>query len=197
MEAPLDRSQGKHPVPAAAPVAAFFAGGALALVTSGGIVEERLSSGSLDRGVVVNALMTVASIGLLVLVQRRVPRTRRVLIAQAFGALLGILGVHLALRSGVIAGAPWLSERPAQLVNDVVAVFAVLAVVWACAERLDWRLLAAAALLVVLYRATGKLWHLDVAPHGFVVSVQDLVMAQCVGAAVALLLYRNATLRRD
>ena len=46
---------------------------------------------------------------------------------------------------------------------------------------------------MTLYRATSRLWHLDAAPHGFVFTVQDLVLAQCAAAAIALPLYRQMT----
>jgi hypothetical protein len=161
-------------VPARLSGAAFLAGAALGIVTSGGIVEERLSAGSPHVGVVVNALVTFASILTLGLLHRRAPLVARVIVPQVAGAALGVLGIHLALRWGWIAGAPWLAERPAQLVNDAVAVLATLMVLWA-------------------YRATGSLWHLDAAPHGFMVTVQDLVIAQLACAALALPLYQWMT----
>jgi len=179
--------------PARRSAAAFLAGASLALVTSGGIVEERLSAGSVHVGVVVNALVTFASILTLGLLHRRAPLVPAVVVPQAVGAAVGVLCVHVALRWGWIAGAPWLAERPAQLVNDAVAVFATLTVVWACANRLDLRLLVAALAVLSLYRATGTLWHLDVAPQGFKVTVQDLVIAQLACAALALPLYQWMT----
>ena len=133
--------------------AAFLAGAALAVVTSGGIVEERLSAGSPRVGVVVNALVTFGSILTLGLLHRRAPLVAGVIVPQAVGAVLGVLGIHLALRCGWIAGAPWLAERPAQLVNDAVAVFATLTIVWACANRCDLRLLVVA--LAVLSAVPG------------------------------------------
>ena len=74
-----------------------------------------------------------------------------------------------------------------------MAVLATLTVVWACARGLDLRLLVVALLVMATYRATGRFWHLDAAPRGFLVSVQDLVIAQLVCAAVALPLYRWMT----
>jgi hypothetical protein len=169
--------------------AAFLAGAALAAVISGGLVEERLSAGSLHVGAVVNALVTLASILTLALLGRRVPLGPGVVVPQVAGAAVGVLLVHVALRRGWITGAPWLAERPAQLVNDAVAVFATLIVVWACVNRRDLRLLVAALAIALLYRATGRFWHLDAAPLGFLVTVQDLVVAQFVCAALALPLY--------
>ncbi len=180
-------------IPARLSGAAFLAGAALAAVTSGGIVEERLSAGNPYVGVAVNALATFASILMLGLLHRSAPLVAGVIVPQAAGAALGVLGIHLALRWGWIAGAPWLAERPAQLVNDAVAVFAMLMVVWACANRFDLRLLVVALAVMSLYRATGRLWHLDAAPHGFLVSVQDLVIAQLACAAFALPLYQWMT----
>jgi hypothetical protein len=171
------------------PGAAFLAGVALAVVTSGGLVEERLSAGSVHVGAAVNALVTLASIVILARVCRRAPLTPAVVVSQAVGAAVGVVAVHLALRGGWIHGAPWLAERPAQLVNDGVAVFATLTVVWAFANQLDMRLLIAALAVALVYRATGRFWHLDTAPHGFLVPVQDLVLAQLACAALALPLY--------
>lgn len=180
-------------VPARLSVAALLAGAALATVTSGGIVAERLSGGSVAVGSTVNALVTFASILTLALLHRRGPLVSSVVVPQLAGAALGILGVHLALRWGWIAGAPWLTERPAQLVNDAVEVLATLAVVWACARGLDLRLLVGALVVAAVYRTTGHLWHLDAAPRGFLVPVQDLVIAQLVCAALALPIYRTMT----
>jgi hypothetical protein len=168
---------------------AFAAGAAMALVTSGGLLEERLSAGNIRVGTFVNALVTLAAIGSLVVVRRQAQPMVGVIFPQVLGAACGILGIHLALRLGWIAGAPWLAERPAQLVNDVASVLGTSMVVWACARGLDPRMLAPALLLTAVYRGTSGLWHLDAAPHGFVVSVQDLVGMQLVAVALALPLY--------
>lgn len=173
--------------------AAFLAGAALATVASGGLVEERLSAGSLLSGGVVNALVTLASIATLGFLGRRTPLAARTVVPQAVGAMVGVLGVHLALRLGWIAGAPWLAERPAQLVNDMVAVFTTLTIVWACANRYDLRLLLVALVAALLYRATGRFWHVDMAPAGYLVTVQDLVLAQLACAALVLPLYERMT----
>jgi hypothetical protein len=173
--------------------AAFLAGAALAIVASGGLVEERLSAGSLLSGAEVNALVTLVSIATLGFLGRRTPLAARTVVPQAVGAVVGVLGVHLALRYGWITGAPWLAERPAQLVNDAVAVFATMTIVWACANRCDLRLLVAALAVALLYRATGRFWHLDAAPPGYLVTVQDLVVAQLGCAALVLPLYQWMT----
>jgi hypothetical protein len=172
----------------------FGSGAALAVVTCGGILEERVSSGDPDVGLVVNVFVTLASVLLLGLLQRGTPiATPRVLVPQGIGAAFGIVAVHLALRLGLVSAPSWLCERPPQLVNDAVALFSTLAVVWACARGLSLRLLVAALLVLTLYRATGRFWHLDAAPHGFVVTVQDFVLAQFAAAALALVVYRKMT----
>ncbi len=71
----------------------------------------------------------------------------------------------------------WLAERPPQLVNDGVAALSTLLLVWACARRLDLRFLVGALVVVTAYRRTAWLWHLDLPPHGFVLRVQDIVIA--------------------
>jgi hypothetical protein len=171
----------------------FTAGAALGGVTSGGIVEERITSGSPGVAFVANALITFTAILVVALVQRRAPWRKTVVLPQAFGAVCGIALVHVALRLGVFAAPSWLSERPPQLVNDAVAVFSTLALVWACARRLDLRLLVGALLAVTAYRMTSCFWHLDVAPHGFLFRVQDLVIAQVLAVALALPVYRGMT----
>lgn len=163
------------------------------MVTSTGLVEERVSAGSLNVAVVTNAFVTFAAVLVLGLVQRRVDVTARGLLPQAFGAVCGIAVVHLALRVGLLVAPSWLSERPAQLMNDAVSVFSTLALVWACARRLDLRLLVSALLIVTAYRVTAPFWHLDAAPHGFAFRIQDFVIAQFVATALALPLYRTMT----
>ena len=182
-----------RPRSSAASFAAFMAGAVFAVVTSIGLVEERSSSGSPRVALVANAFVTFGAILILGLVQRRVAVSGRAIWAQAFGAACGIGLVHLALRMGLVPAPSWLSERPAQFMNDAVAVFATLTIVWACARRLDLRLLVGALLVVTAYRVTAPLWHMDAAPHGFLFRVQDLVLAQFVAAALALPLYRQMT----
>jgi hypothetical protein len=187
-----------HSRSTAASLTAFVAGAVFAMVTSGSLVEERSSSGSPSVALVANALITFGAVLVLGLVQRRVvPLARRVILPQALGAVCGILLVHLALWAGLLETPVWLSERPAQFVNDAVSVFSALAIVWACARRLDLRFLLGALLVVTAYRVTARFWQLDVAPHGFLFHVQDLVIAQFVAAALALPLYRGMTRHAD
>ena len=171
----------------------FCAGLVLALVTCGGILEERLSSGNPGVALAANALVTFGAILALGLIQRRAPLSNRAAVPQAIGAACGIVAVHLAVRMGIVHAAPWMSEKPPQLVNDAVAVFSTLAVVWACARRLNPGLLVGALVVLTLYRTTAGFWHLDVSPHGFLVTVQDFVLAQFVAGAVALGIYRHMT----
>jgi hypothetical protein len=118
-----------------------------------------------------------------------------ILVPQALGAVVGIVVVHLLLRREALGALPWLSERPAQFVNDAVAVAGFLALVWAVTDGLDAKLLFLAFAGVTLYRVTAPLWHLDHAPGGFQTSVQELVVAQFVGAALAVGLFRTAVAR--
>jgi hypothetical protein len=171
---------------------ALLTGLGLAAVTSGGILEARLTGGNMRVGMVANAAVTLAAIFALAAVHRFSAPASRVVLAQLVGASMGIVGIHLALRLGWVDGPAWLSERPAQLVNDAAAVSATLLIVWACARRLDVTLLAVALVLLSAYRLTARAWHLDAPPHGFVVSVQDLVVAEALAAALALALYRWA-----
>jgi hypothetical protein len=188
----VQSSPARYPaLPPALPTrsATFLPSVLLATLVSGGILEERLSGGSANVGIVVNALMTIMAILTLGLIERGGVRSVRVLVLQVAGAAVGIAAVHLALRFGWIPGAAWLVERPAQLMNDVVAVAATLAVAWACARGLSSRILLAVLVLLTAYRATARLWHLDAPPSAFHVTVQDLVVAQLVAVALALGIY--------
>jgi hypothetical protein len=174
-------------------LASFASGAALALVACGGIVEERVSSGDPGVAVAANLFVTLAAFLVLRALRKGGPVGPGVVASQIAGALCGIAVVHLALRAGVVASRPWLSERPPQLVNDAVAVFSTLALVWACARGMSLRLLAAALLVLAAYRQSWRFWHLDAAPHGFAISVQSFVVAQVVAAAVALVVYQGVS----
>ncbi|MGO8995397.1 MAG: hypothetical protein ACLQVI_18935 [Polyangiaceae bacterium] len=185
----------------------------LALATSGGIAGERITRGAFDVALVANAVTTVVAVAAVVLMMRRgrssvagLPaaenrsgpsRVLAVLGPQVLGAASGIVLVHAVLHREALATLPWLSERPAQFVNDAVAVSGVLALVWASAAGLDTRLLVLAFLGVSAYRVTSSFWHLDHAPGGFHTSVQELVVAQFVAAALALGLFRTALNRKS
>jgi hypothetical protein len=182
--------------------ASFGVGWLVALATSAGIAGERLTRAALPMVVLANAVATLAGILAIVVTMRPMivlfdaaerPKklhTFAVLVAQIAGAVAGIAMVHWAVRREVLGIAPWLSERPAQLMNDAVAVFGLLAVVWACARGLDLRLLVLALVGVTLYRVTSPLWHVDRAPGA--ISIQQLVVMQFMAAALALGVFRAA-----
>jgi hypothetical protein len=175
------------------PFLATALGAGLAIVTSAGIVGERLSSGSLRAALASNALMTGTAIVVLAAVRGKPDSSaRRSLWPLAIGGAIGIVAVHAALRLGFVAIPPWMSERPAQLVNDAVAVLALLLVVRASARGFDPAGLAFALGLLTVYRLTGATWHLDVSPRTFAVSVQTAVVAHVVAAALALPVFRVA-----
>jgi hypothetical protein len=194
----------------------FGSGLLLGLGVSGGIAGERLTLGAVATAMLANATATVAA-----LVAARIAIRGRqfvwvelpdpgheapdkvgrlhpfaVLAPQVVGAALGVAIVHFLLRSGVLGPASWLSERPAQLVNDAVAVFGLLSLAWACAADLDARLLGVALGVLTAYRVTASRWHLDHAPGGFHTTVQELVVAQFVAAALALAFARVFWIRR-
>ncbi len=190
---------------------AFATGLLLALTTSGGIAGERLTRGSFDVALVANAMATVAALLAMVPTMRRIlvsfaeldedetratrvarRRAATVVVPQLVGAACGVTLVHLALRHEALGAFPWLSEKPAQWMNDLVAVSGALALVWAAAQGLEPKLLVAALVGVTLYRATSPMWHLDHAPGGFSTSIQELVVAQLVAVAFALGIFRSA-----
>jgi hypothetical protein len=181
-----------------AAAAGFAAALFLALLTSLGIAGERVTAGSPTVAVVANAAATVAAIGALLLTLRarlgsaEAGRARPLLLIgpQLAGAAVGVALVHAALRASPLRPPGALVERPAQFVNDAVAVLALLAVVWGASAR-PFGLVAVVggAALVTLYAATASSWHLD--PFRFrAATVQQFVAAQFVAVAIALALFR-------
>jgi hypothetical protein len=74
-------------------------------------------------------------------------------------------------------------------VNDAVAVFAPLAVVWAANRRPpNTRVLVSTLVLVTLYRATSFMWHLDAA--SFTYTVQDFVTGEFAGSAIGVAAFK-------
>lgn len=168
-------------------LSSFTAGLALAVVACGGILADRLSLGDVKVATVAHVVLTIAVVGL-VHAQRRSIDAHR-LGAQMAGAAVGIVLAHAVIRTGALGTAPWLAEGPAQLVNDAVAVFAPLAIVWASTRRPPSTVvLVATLLLVTVYRATGSMWHLDAAPFAY--SVQDLVTGELAGSAIGITTFR-------
>lgn len=188
----------------------------LGLAVSGGIAGERLTLGAAAVGICANAVATVAALVAAIIATRRAqvawvelpaaPVDGRatvgrlhplaVLVPQVVGAIVGVAVVHALLREGVFGAAPWLSERPAQFVNDGVAVVGLLALAWACAANLDGRVLFGALLLLTVYRLTAARWHVDHAAGGFRTTVQQFVVAQFVAAAVAMAVARTLRVHR-
>jgi hypothetical protein len=169
---------------------AFSVGLLLALAASGGIAGERVTLGRLGIALLANAAATTAAI-IAARTTIRGAHPLAVLVPQVLGAVAGVVLVHLLLRRAAAEAFPWLSEGPAQLVNDAVAVSGLLALAWACARNLDLRVLLGALVVVTVYRLTSPMWHLDRAPSGFHVTVQDLVVAELFAAALALGLFRT------
>jgi len=178
-----------HPSPLGGLAFAFSVGLFLALAASGGIAGERVTLGRLAIGLVANATATVAAI---VVARTTMERGHplAVLVPQLVGAAAGVALVHLLIQRAALGEYPWLTEGPAQLVNDAVAVTGLLALAWACARDLNPYLLGLAFLVVTAYRMTSSMWHLDQAPGAFHATVQQLVVAQLVGAAIGLGLWR-------
>ena len=112
--------------------------------------------------------------------------------AQVSGALCGVALIHLLLRASGLPALSWMSSSPAELVNDAIAVGGALTAVWACSSRelrLDW--LWAMLCVLLLYRHTTPLWHLDHPPQLFRATVQELVAAQFIALTTGLLAFRR------
>jgi len=185
---------------------AYCCGLLLAGTTSAGVVAERLLGGSIHAALSVDVIVLGVAILAMTFTSRplvtsfgdadahAVARLRSsvVLLPQLLGVLCGIALVHLALRYSCFSALWWMSERPAQFVNDGVAALGTLTAVWACASRpLRMCLLLEMVGLLLLYRATGQHWHVDRAPRVFQASIQELVAAQVIAAATGLLAFRK------
>jgi hypothetical protein len=192
----IDGMTSSSGTPPLAALSCFTAGVALALVASGGVVAQRLSRGDVRAAVAAQALVTIAAILVFQAQIRRLVSelfsTRACLVAQVVGAACGIVIAHSALHATRYGALPWLSERPAQFVNDAVAVFAPMAVIWASARRPPSTMILAVTLgLVTAYRMTAFLWHLDDAT--FALPIQDLVAREFAGSALGITVFRALT----
>jgi hypothetical protein len=186
---------------------AYCCGLLLSITTSAGVVAERILGGNLQAALGVDVLVLGVAILAMTLTSRPLVtffsdieeprwlvrlRASALLLPQLLGVLSGVALVHLALRFSDFSALQWMSERPAQFVNDAVAALGTLAAVWACASRpLRMYLLLQMLGLLLLYRATGRHWHMDHSPYVFRTSIQELVAAQVIAAATGLLAYRK------
>jgi hypothetical protein len=200
----------------------LLAGLIFAVIVSSGILVERLAPGNLWIVTLANVVGATASLLVLALTFRpfltrfeattpgpRAALLRRralaMIVAQSLGAALGVLCVHLVLRSSALPARPWLSERPPQLVNDLVAVFGALALIWSCARRPFGVLAGVGALALALgYALTSSRWHLDAPPPASVralstslqsVSIQLAVLGQLACTAIATTTFRRLAVR--
>lgn len=176
----------------------------LAVISSAGILAERMAQGDARVVMIADAAAAVAAVAVLATTFRRFVARRsvadhglvpsspaRVMGAQAVGALLGVAIVHLVLRGSSLVACGWLCEQPRQLVNDLAAVFGALALVWGCARRPVGAFASLAAVAIAaLYAFTSPRWHLDAwgadILHGSFrsISVQIAVLAQLACTAV-------------
>jgi len=167
---------------------------ALALVASGGVLAQRLSRGDVRTALIAQLLAT--SVALFVFraqIRRQNEATNgrlACLALQCVGASCGIVTAHALLHASPYGALPWLSEQPAQFVNDAVAVFAPLAVIWASVRRPPKTAVLVLTLgVVTAYRVTAFLWHHDAAT--FALPVQDLVSREFAGSAIGITIFRH------
>lgn len=178
-----------------------------ALVVSCGIVHQRLLGSTTTSALAANTLTTlVAVVALLATVRtfmasygpitfgpRSQQRITTIALGQAVGALLAVLAIHAFVLQELDAH-PWLREHPRQLVNDLVAVFGVLAFVWGCSQKpIRLQLMVAGLALVLGYEATAGYWHLD-APlpedPGLAWSIQRFVGGEVTASGIGVLTFR-------
>lgn len=164
----------------------FAIGFGVAMAACLGIAAERLSQGAIGVALLGHVLLTAAVL-LALHVHRRDRESSRIW-PQIVGAALAMGLVHASL-AHTAEGHAWLSERPAQLVNDLVAVAGALTVAWAASRRPPrTAALIATLLLVTIYRATAGMWHLDAA--SFAYSVQNFVAGSVAGSALGVAAFR-------
>ena len=190
----------------------------LALVVSCGILLQRVLGSTAANAIAANAVTTLVAVAAVLATVRtyltsfdpatfepsvpphaavgRQARDRRVtslVTSQAIGALLGVLVIHALVWRGLEAH-PWLREHPRQLVNDLVAVFGVLAFVWGCAQKpIRPQLMIAGLTLVLGYELTAGYWHIDApAPvtQELAWSVQRFVGSEVTASGVGVLAFR-------
>ncbi len=182
----------------------------LAIISSAGILAERVERG--DARVVALATAAAAATGVLLLATtfRRSlaplhgaeeapaasPATpSRVIGAQALGAILGVVAVHLLLCGSPLRSCGWLCEGPRQLVNDFAAVFGALGLVWGCVRQPVGPFASLAAIaLAALYALTSPRWHVDAwTVEGSLrsISVQIAVMSQIACTAVGVAVFHR------
>lgn len=178
---------------------------ALGMLTSAGLVAERLSAGSTLLAVclLISTLsFTVVAMLLLRPIARRLPRANQrdlaVLIAVQVGAvLLGVALTHAAVAFSVDTAG--LREAPAQLVNDAILGVGLILLIWSfLAKTHSMRLAtgAAAFALVALYQATATLWHVDtIAFSGL--TIQQFVSSEVLAVAAGLLIVDWLGVRYD
>ncbi len=187
----------------------------LALVVSCGILLQRVLGSTAANAVAANAVTTLVAVAAVLATvrtyltsfepttfDRSVPphaavgpqaRVTNLVTSQAIGALLGVLVIH-ALVWRALDAHPWLREHPRQLVNDLVAVFGVLAFVWGCAQKpIRPQLMIAGLVLVLGYELTAGYWHID-APvpvtQELAWSVQRFVGSEVTASGVGVLAFR-------
>jgi len=139
----------------------------LGIISSAAILADRIARG--DAWVVMAAHVIAAASAIVVLAVTGRPsfadESRRPLgavSAQAAGAVLGVMLVHLVLQTSPLHSCQWLCERPPQLVNDLAATFGALALLWTCAQQPIGGLSSLLAVgIAVVYAFTASRWHLD------------------------------------
>jgi hypothetical protein len=198
-------------------VVSFITGLLLALSTSGGILCERLARGDPNVVVAVGCAMAFTawvlflhtrhalslefsssaaryrwSGSLFSSEERPFERTYRlrndsVVVAQALGAFAGASIVYVATRFGPLAEIRWLSSRPALLVNDLIAVVAIIGLVWAIAMNLNTAIFAAVIASLTLFEVTAQRWRAIGGPAPFTMTVQHALVVQFGLIALGLL----------
>ncbi|HEX7667056.1 MAG TPA: hypothetical protein VF407_21145 [Polyangiaceae bacterium] len=171
---------------------AGFASGLLAAgAVSGGLAAARLTLGDESAAFAANLAASLAAVILFTVAvrARREDFVSLTLVPQVAGVLCGTLLVHAWLIEGPYQTHAYLSEKPRQLVNDFVASFSILAAAWACARRSVVIGILAVVVLLVAYRLTTPMWHLDGGLFG-AITVQQLVLFESLAALVAVLIFR-------
>lgn len=195
----------------------------LATVVGSGIMGERLAGGNVAIALLANAVATGAGLLALILTfgpvsgahfnpavtivdatqggiaWRLVPLY---VLAQASGALLGVVLAHLMFGESAISMSTHARSGAAQLLSEAVATFGLLSVIWSCSRsRPDAVPFAVAAYIVAAYWFTASTSFANPAvtlARAFTntfagIRLEDVLgfaAAQLVGAAAATALFR-------
>ena len=167
---------------------ACTAGFVVAAATSVAILAERVTAGAYGAALAGDVVTTIVAVAVSVYAWRARLHCKS-LLWTSVGAALAIFAVHAAIAR--FRPTPWLDETPRQVVNDVISAIAILGLIAVIgAKRIELARFVAITAPVAAYALTHAHWHVDRAPNGFAMTVQQCVVAQFVSVSLGLFAFR-------